>query len=196
MTHIAQRDFDLLRDFIREQCGISVSDDKSYLIESRLAHLVAATGARDFGEFYLKAKQDGTGALRDNIVDAVTTHETLWFRDTTPWVTIREVMLREWIADLEAGRKAGIRIWSAACSTGQEPYSLAMAIDEALAGRRVAPNRFEILATDISAGALFVAMSGRYNQIAMSRGLEARYRTRYFTQKGPIWECRSRSANA
>ena len=185
------QNFNLIRDYIRENCGIVVGDEKSYLIESRLAQLVVESGCDNFGDFYLKARNDVKGGLRDKIIDAMTTNETLWFRDNGPWLVLKKVIIPEMIKDLESGRKQRIRIWSTACSTGQEPYSMAMLLDEAvagLAGRGFGLNSFEIVATDISPSVLFMAIAGRYNQISISRGLPDEYRDRYFTQNGNVWE--------
>ncbi len=188
---ISQEEFKLIRDYIKDHCGIAVGDEKLYLIESRLTFLVVESGCNSFREFYLKAVSNPLNGLRDKIVDAITTNETLWFRDQAPWVTFREALLPEFLGYLARGYKRSIRIWSAGCSTGQEPYSLAMLIDEALRerpGRDIGPERFEIMATDISPTALFMAIAGRYDQIAMSRGMTERYRDRYFTQHGRVWE--------
>lgn len=187
---ITQQEFELLREYIHRHCGIVVGDGKTYLIESRLAHLVVETGCSTFEEFYRKTTLDPTGSLRDKIVDAITTNETLWFRDGKPWVTLREQVLPELIQKVREGRQQKIRIWCAASSTGQEPYSLAMLIDSMLPaglGGAVTPAHFEIVATDISPSVLFLAISGRYNQIEMSRGMEESFKTKYFSKMGVIW---------
>lgn len=186
---ISQKEFDLLRTYIKEQCGIAVGDEKSYLVESRLARLVAESGCTDFEQFYLKAKSDPTGSLRDKIVDAMTTNETLWFRDKTPWTMMEEHLLPALLEQLKSGKKNKIRIWSAACSTGQEPYSIAMLLDQLIKTPKwagLSHNNFEITATDISPSALFLAISGRYNRIAMSRGLPEKFAKLYFQTMGPV----------
>ncbi|MBI3987717.1 MAG: protein-glutamate O-methyltransferase CheR [Lentisphaerae bacterium] len=184
-------EFLLLRDYIKTHCGITINTDKGYLIESRLAHLLAETGCSDFSVFYFKAKQDATGQLRDRIIDAITTHETLWFRDVTPWLVLRDVILPQFRNLLLTAQRSRIRIWCTACSTGQEPYSLAILIDQVcngLFGGDIRPEQFEIVGTDISPGTLFVAKSGRYNQLAISRGLDDPLIARYFAPKGHVWE--------
>lgn len=185
---ISPKEFDLLRRFIEAQCGILVSPDKSYLVESRLAGLLAETGCPDFESFYESARADGTGVLRARIVDAMVTNETMWFREPKFWALLRDVILPPFVAQLRKGTRRSVRIWSSACSTGQEPYSLAILIDELLrgsAGSAVPASAFQILGTDISATALRVAVSGRYNRIAMSRGMSDARKDRYFTdQKG------------
>jgi len=184
---ITQKEFDLLRAYIKESCGIAVGDEKSYLIESRLAKLLVETGSKDFSEFYYKAKSEAVGNLRDKIVDAMTTNETLWFRDKSLWDAMREQILPGFLDDLAKKKTNKIRIWSAACSTGQEPYSLTMMIDDLVASRKwpgVKTEQFEIMATDISPSALFLAMSGRYNRLAMSRGMSDYFKSRYFKEMG------------
>ncbi len=188
---ISQEEFRLLRDYIKEHCGIFVGDEKLYLIESRLTLLVVESGCRSFYEFYLQALKNPYSGLRDKIVDAITTNETLWFRDKSPWTVFKEVLLPEFMEALASGAKRNIRIWSAGCSTGQEPYSMAILIDDMLrerAGKGITAERFEIMATDISPSALFLAIAGRYDQIAMSRGMMDDYRERYFTQRGRVCE--------
>ncbi|NLH47487.1 MAG: protein-glutamate O-methyltransferase CheR [Myxococcales bacterium] len=187
---LTQSEFDLLRKLIEDDCGIVVEPGKEYLIESRLANLVTETGCASFGDFYLKAKADLRGPLRDKIVDAMTTNETLWFRDNSPYVILEEVVLPAMIERIKTGQKIKMRIWSAACSTGQEPYSIAMLIQDACrfrGGGKVTPANFEILATDISPSALFLGMSGRYDQISISRGMRQDFRDRYFRQDGRVW---------
>lgn len=187
---LTQSEFDLLRKLIEDDCGIVVEPGKEYLIESRLANLVTETACASFGDFYLKAKADLRGPLRDKIVDAMTTNETLWFRDNSPYVILEEVVLPAMIERIKAGQKIKMRIWSAACSTGQEPYSIAMLIQDACrfrGGGKVTPANFEILATDISPSALFLGMSGRYDQISISRGMRQDFKDRYFRQDGRVW---------
>ena len=186
---ISQYEFSQLRAYVCEHCGIAVGDEKSYLLESRLTELVRDTGCRSFGEFYQQAKRDTSGGLRDRIVDAMTTNETLWFRDRAAWDVIKTVFLPVFIRQLQEGSRKDVRVWSAASSTGQEPYSLAMLVDDLLASTpdpKVLPSQFEILATDISASALFSAISGRYGKVAMSRGMSGRYAAKYFRQSDGV----------
>ncbi len=185
---ISAVDFKSLRDYIEENCGIALGDEKAYLIETRLTKLMVQNGCDDFGAFYRKIKADPTSQLRDKIVDAMTTNETLWFRDQHPYVILKEKLLPEMAALLSEKRRLRVRIWSGASSTGQEPYSIAMTIHEfCRAHGKVTPQQFEIVATDISPSALFIANSGRYDQIAMSRGMSDEMRARYFKQEGHVW---------
>lgn len=185
-------EFELLRRYIEMQCGITVSEDKQYLIETRLTRLVAESGAQSFGEFYHLVEKSGNAALRDKIVDAMTTNETLWFRDSSPYHALREKILRDFSAQNKGSSLAKLRIWSAACSTGQEPYSMAMIVDDFCRSpfsNLMQPEQAEIVATDISPSALFVAMAGRYDRISMRRGFVDEwepYKNRYFTTDGAI----------
>ncbi len=185
---ISTSEFKLLRDFIEKSCGISLGDEKAYLIETRLAGLLAETGSPDYGSFYRLASSGLDHKLRDKIVDAMTTNETLWFRDGHPFLILRDKLLPPLIESLLAGARFRVRIWSAASSTGQEPYSIAITILEACrANPRLRPDMFEILATDISPSALFVANSGRYDVAAIARGLAEDIRDRYFRKEGNVW---------
>jgi len=187
MISITPPEYMLMKKYIEEQCGIHLEDGKEYLIETRLSDLVIETGCNSFQEFHLKAKTDVTGKLRDRIVDAMTTNETLWFRDASLWEYFKEVGVPE-LLDL-AERKGRVRIWSAAASTGQEPYSLLMLLDEQskARGKPALLDRIEILATDISSSALFIAISARYDSFSINRGLPADKKEKYFTKDGNVW---------
>jgi len=187
---ISTEEFNLLRNFILKHSEIEVKPEKTYLIESRLSRMMVELGASNFKEFYNNAQKDTSGKLRERIIDAMTTNETFWFRDAKPWALMRETIFPAIIEAARSRPGGKIRIWSAACSTGQEPYSLAMVIDDVLSSGRypgVRLEQFEIVATDISPSVLFLANSGRYNQLAMSRGLPEAYKNKYFTQQGKIW---------
>ncbi len=185
---IQPNEFKLLRDYIETHCGILLGEEKAYLIETRLAGLVAQTGAGDYGTFYRMAANEPGTELRDKIIDAMTTNETLWFRDQHPFQILREVMLPEYAPALANGSRFRIRIWSAACSTGQEPYSIAITILEyCRLHPELKPEQFEIMASDISPSALFIAKTGRYDATAISRGMPDEVRDRYFRQEGTVW---------
>lgn len=181
-------EFKLLRDYIERHCGIVLGEEKAYLVETRLAGLLAETGCRDFGSFYRMASGEPGTALRDKIVDAMTTNETLWFRDGHPFQILREVLLPEFSEQLRTGGRFRIRIWSAAASTGQEPYSIALSIlEHCRSNPDLRPDHFEIVASDISPSALFLARAGRYDAGALGRGMPEGLRDRYFRQEGQVW---------
>ncbi|HPG25024.1 MAG TPA: protein-glutamate O-methyltransferase CheR [Myxococcota bacterium] len=189
---LSNDEFELLRRLVEERTGILVSERKSYLIASRFASLLEEEGVDTFAELYTRARAAAPdGPLMDRIVDAITTNETLWFRDDGPWHILRTALLPRYCAELSQGRRNRVRIWSAACSTGQEPYSVAMTIrefiqDEGLVS--VKPEAFEIVATDISPQALEIARRGTYDQMAASRGLPPQYAERFFESSGSTIE--------
>ncbi len=187
MIKITEPEYILMRKYIEEHCGIHLAEGKEYLIESRLTDLVMESGCASFQEFHLKARLDATGKFRDRIVDAMTTNETMWFRDDSAWQYLREVAAPRLLdAAVNAG---GARVWSAAASTGQEAYSLLMLLDAAVkaVNKPYLLDRIEILGTDISSAALFLAKSARYDAVAMDRGLPPDKKMKYFTQTGNVW---------
>ncbi len=182
---ITAKEFQMMKDFLKTHSGIALGDGKEYLLESRLTTLMVQNGCETFAELHRKL-QAGAGPLRNKVIDAMTTNETLWFRDDSFFSTIEKDIV-PWLIKRAATRK--VRIWSAACSTGQEPYSIAMLIDSALGRTRsVSPSRFEILATDLSPSAMFMAVSARYSQLALSRGMRPEFKTRYFHSNGLAFE--------
>ncbi|HEX7511029.1 MAG TPA: protein-glutamate O-methyltransferase CheR [Chitinivibrionales bacterium] len=188
MIALSDAEFKQFRDFIEKSCGISLGDEKAYLVENRLVGLLTETGAATFGELYRKAVNEPQLGLRDKIVDAMTTNETSWFRDLYPFSIFENTILKQFTQEIASGKRKRIRIWCAACSTGQEPYSLAMTLQEF--SRKVSPQVLqctEIIATDISPSVLFLAIAGRYDQISMSRGMPQELRDRYFTNSGKVW---------
>ena len=173
----------LLSRYVAEACCIHLGEEKRYLFEARLGTLISESGARDIPEFIAKAKADATGRLRDKIIDSITTHETYWFRDARPWESLEKFILPEFGNLLRRGEKHRIRILSAACSSGQEPYSIALLLHKLKADgllEGVNLSAFEITAFDISPGTLFLASAGRYSQLEISRGLPDFWRDNYF----------------
>ncbi|MBF0425486.1 MAG: hypothetical protein HQL66_06680, partial [Magnetococcales bacterium] len=177
---ISREEFDLIRHYVHEHSGILIADGKEYLIENRLNVLLVQSGCENYTEFHAKLQSDG-GALGVKVVDAMTTNETLWFRDASFFSAMADFVVPEL---LKKGQKQPqVRIWSAACSTGQEPYSIAMLIDHArrkMGTEAPALEKFQIFATDISPTALLVAKAGRYGQLAISRGMRPAFLERYF----------------
>lgn len=189
---ISTHEFFLLRRHIEEQCGIHLGDDKSYLVENRLSNLVRECGCSSFGDFYHRIRYSHQSrALEDAVLDAITTNETLWFRDLHPFRVLRESVLPSLSGEIAAGRRERIAIWSAACSTGQEPYSIAMtALDPAPGNAREGgwEHRVRITASDVSNKSLAAAREGRYSEAAIRRGLPPAYLRRYFRKVENQWE--------
>jgi len=189
VNKITPTEFKLLRDYIEEVCGISLGEEKNYLIETRFSSLMEEKKFSTFHDLYKYITHHSTRQLRDRIIDAITTKETLWFRDTHPFTIVEEIILPSLTQRIRAGEKTKIRIWSAACSTGQEPYSIAMMVEEFCRNRPfLKPDHFEILATDVSLSAIETAEGGRYNSVSIQRGLSEEKRDRYFFQTGNLWE--------
>jgi len=185
---LSNDEFQAIRTVIESLCGITLSENKAYLVESRLNRLVFDCGLRSFGELAHKLKDGRDAALLNQAVDLMTTNETLWFRDVHPYRFFQEQLLPLYESAFERGRREPVRIWSAACSTGQEPYSLAMLILGHLASKpRLKPGLFEILGTDISETCLATAKSGEYDRLAMGRGLPEEFRQRFFVEQGRGW---------
>ncbi|NJL60178.1 MAG: protein-glutamate O-methyltransferase CheR [Desulfobacteraceae bacterium] len=188
MLKITEPEYILMKKYIEDQCGIHLRENKEYLIESRLADMVAETGCKSFQEFHYLARTDSSGKLRDRIVDAITTNETSWFRDKSVWEYIREIAIP---ALLEKAMRFGkVSIWSAAVSTGQEIYSLLMLLDEAVRDRGMPflLDKTELTASDVSESVLASASAARYDSIAINRGLPDDRREQYFIKQGQLWQ--------
>lgn len=173
------QDYDAFRRFLEDASGITLGENKRYLVESRLGRLMADQGVATLGELLARAQAGSGAALRGRIVDAMTTNETLWFRDGAPFELLRQTVL----PDLLARRIAQPRIWSAACSTGQEPYSISMIIQEFMATRPGSLGGAQIVATDISPSVLREAEAGMYEDAALARGMTADRRQRFFLSR-------------
>lgn len=190
MFSITPKEFDLIKDYIEKECGIALGGNKAYLIESRLSGILAESGMSSFEELYYKLNSQRDKGMTERVIDAITTNETLWFRDNTPWTILEDVLLPEYIEDIRKGKRSRVRIWSAGCSTGQEPYSTVMSIDRYLRLNNikdVSLDNFEFMATDISNTVLQIARAGKYDSISIIRGLPPEYRDRYFTKEGRSW---------
>jgi chemotaxis protein methyltransferase CheR len=176
-------DYEYLRKVLKDHSGLDLSADKQYLIESRLLPLARKGGLAGLPELVQQMK-GGSAALIAQVVEAMTTNETFFFRDKVPFEHFRDTIMPE-ILRTRSGRKS-VRIWCAAGSTGQEPYSLAMCLKEmgaALSGWRV-----EILASDLSQEVLEKSRSGIYSQFEVQRGLPIQLLVKYFKQIGELWQ--------
>jgi chemotaxis protein methyltransferase CheR len=188
---LSPEEFALFRDFIERSCGIHLGSDKAYLVEHRLARLVKTTGCRGYADLYhLARREKPMGQLSARIIDAITTNETSWYRDPKQFVALKSRLLPELWERIRDGRRTIINLWSAACATGQEPYTMAMVVLDFLRGPAREPetrDRFRILATDISETSLTMAREAKYDETAMSRGLDEDQTRRYFKKTGPVW---------
>ena len=175
-------EFALLRRFVKARSGLDLGPEKRYLAESRLRPLSTAMFEGSLSRL-VHALSGADAALGQAVVDAMATHETMFFRDRLPFDVFRDELLPGLLAARAGERR--LRIWSAAASTGQEAYSLAMLLAEL--GPRLAGWKVSILATDISAGAIAKATAGTYSQFEVQRGLPVRFLLKYFTQTVGGW---------
>lgn len=183
MTKISSTEFEQWRGLVKRLCGLALDQTKAYLIETRLSLLLRQHGCTNFGQLYQKVSTDQTGLLHAQVIEAVTTKETYWFRDVSPFVALQQKVLPDLIKANPAGRP--IRIWSAACSTGQEVYTIAMVAYEAILTRGNLDIR--ILGTDISDQAIAIASYGRYSEFEAGRGLPQDKLQRYFYKDATGW---------
>jgi chemotaxis protein methyltransferase CheR len=176
-------DYEYLRKLLKDRSGLDLSADKQYLIESRLLPLARKSGLAGISELVQKMK-GGSAPIVAQVVEAMTTNETFFFRDKVPFDHFRDSIVPE-ILQARASRKS-IRIWCAAGSTGQEPYSLAMCLKEM--GAAFAGWRIEILATDLSQEVLEKSRAGIYSQFEVQRGLPIQMLVKHFKQTGELWQ--------
>ena len=189
-SSIDEREFALFSDYIAEKSGIFIRPEKAYLIETRLSKLMTDVGAESFSKFYDYIVSNPHSGISQKIINAITVNETTWFRDTAVWTILMDEVIPAFVKELLSGKKQKIRIWSAASSTGEEAYSLAMCIDDYLGKNNIKgvglPD-FEIIATDISERVLDIARKGRYDRVSMSRGMNDYYKNKYFENTGSAW---------
>ena len=177
------QEFDYVSGMLKRESGLVLGRDKVYLLESRLVPIARQRGLPGLSEL-IKALMTGADAtLAKIVVDAMTTNETFFFRDIKPFDQFKTVTMTE-IMETRASKKS-LRIWSAACSSGQEPYTLAMILKEMEA--KLAGWRIEILATDLSNDVLEKAKRGAYTQFEVQRGLPVQLLVKYFTQTKDAW---------
>ncbi|PXX91731.1 chemotaxis protein [Marinobacter vulgaris] len=177
-AEITPQEYEAFKTFLQDACGILLGDNKQYLVKSRLRRIMEENNLNTLGELLERVKRTGRSSLNEVVIDAMTTNETLWFRDNHPFRILQEKLLPEF-GDKKSAQS--LRIWSAACSTGQEPYSVGMIIEEF---RRQRPGKLrdvKITATDISKSVLEVARRGEYEMIAIGRGLSPERQKQFFT---------------
>jgi chemotaxis protein methyltransferase CheR len=177
-------EYDYLRKLLKERSGLVLAADKQYLVESRLLPLARRAGCAGLGDLVQRLKDANAGRLVTDVVEAMTTNESFFFRDKIPFEHFRDTIMPALLAARAAQRR--IRIWCAAASTGQEPYSLAMALKEMAGG--IAGWRIEIVGTDLSNEVLEKARAGIYSQFEVQRGLPIQLLVKYFSQIGDTWQ--------
>jgi chemotaxis protein methyltransferase CheR len=182
---LATSDFDYISALVHEQAAIVLESGKEYLVQSRLQPLAQELGLRDISALVGLLRR-GAPVLAMKVVEAMATHETSFFRDIHPFDALRDIVMPELIGARASQRS--LRIWSAAASTGQEAYSIAITLREHFA--ELANWNVSILATDLSSAVLERAREGRYSQIEINRGLPAPMLLKYFDRDGAGWRAR------
>lgn len=180
-------DYAYFCQLIRQRSGLILTPEKSYLVSSRLAPLARAEGLETVAQLLARLRTQASEALVQQAVEAMATHESYFFRDAAPFEQLAETVLPPLIAARQSRRS--LRIWCAACSSGQEPYSVAMILMEM--GHRLAGWNLEILATDISEPILRKARAGLYNEFEVRRGLSPERLDRWFTHEPDGWRVSS-----
>ncbi|MEN8188288.1 MAG: protein-glutamate O-methyltransferase CheR [Thermodesulfobacteriota bacterium] len=189
MLKITPEELKLVGQYIHDISGIFLDQSKAYLFETRLGAIAEENGCQNYREFYNKAKRDGTKRIERQIVDAISTNETLFFRDKAPFDLLKHKLLPELIdarSPASPRLKTNIKIWSAAASTGQELYSVAIIIKELVPD--LSSYSFKLLGTDISDNAVSQASYGKFNKFEIERGLPRNQLQKYFTAFGDSWK--------
>jgi chemotaxis protein methyltransferase CheR len=181
---ITKADFDYIRKLVSSKAGIVLEAGKEYLVEARLTPVVAKLGLKTIGELVTRLRLDPRCGFEPVVIQAMTTNETTFFRDNAPFEALRKHMLPKLIAARRASTQ--LRIWCAASSTGQEPYSLAMLLAEHFP--ELASWDVQIIASDLSLDVLDRARKGSYSQFEVNRGLPIQYLMKYFEKKGSEWQ--------
>ena len=180
---LSQHDFDFMAGLLKQRSGLSITPDKTYLLETRLLPLARAAGIKDIPHMIKQLRAEPSGALAHQAVEAMTTNESMFFRDSKPFEHLSNIVFPA----MKAAGKNRIRILSAACATGQEPYSIAMLLKEEMA--KYPGLTAEILATDIAEKVLERARTGLYSQFEVQRGLPITLLMKYFTQApNAMWQ--------
>jgi chemotaxis protein methyltransferase CheR len=180
---LATTNFDWVRELVRRESAIVLQPGKEYLVEARLLPIARQMGLPDVGKLVETVRQRPDVDSTRRIVEALTTNETSWFRDGDPFTALTSTVLPELLAS--RGPADRIQIWSAACSSGQEPYTIAMLLEDALPN---AASRVSITATDLSREMVERTKAGRFSQLEVNRGLPAPMLVRHFTRAGNEWE--------
>lgn len=192
MPSLAPEEFSVYARLVRDLTGIALDSSKAYLIETRLDSLVRELGLKGYSDLYFRIKADGSGSLARKVIDRITTQETSFFRDGAPFDMLKFKIIPDLVdarrKSLPPGARVPIRIWSAACSTGQEVYSILISLREVL--RDLSSYSIRLLATDISDAAIAKASRGSYRAAEIARGMPADLLARYFEVEGDGYRVR------
>ncbi|MEH6443235.1 MAG: protein-glutamate O-methyltransferase CheR [Oceanospirillaceae bacterium] len=176
---ITSQDFKRFSSYLEDSCGIVLTDNKQYLVQCRLTKLMDENSFSGLEQLVEAMSRPSGKRLTDQVIDAMTTNETLWFRDSHPY----EVLSKKLFPEFLNSPSSRMKVWSAACATGQEPYSMSMAASEYIeANSRIRGAKIDIIATDISPTALDIAKKGEYELFALGRGLSKERQNKFFTE--------------
>lgn len=183
-TQYTADEYQAFQSFLENACGIVLGENKHYLVNSRLSKLMREENIASLSDLVSKSQGMMNSALKNKVIEAMTTNETLWFRDGFPF----EVLPEHVFADFKEKKKSPVKILSAACSSGQEPYSISIIADEFIKKNFGANMQFQIVGVDIDTGILDEARTAKYEPMALARGLSEERKQRYFTQQGDHWQ--------
>lgn len=191
---LSNAEFLEFRDFLQKAAGIDLGENKQYLVSTRLRRVFAEYDCSTLGDLTKLIMRPGNMSAKQKVIDVMTTNETFWFRDSYPFDYLKSNLLPELSSQRSAGRH---RIWSAACSSGQEPYSLSMMIEECMKENFATKNmNIEIMATDLSSAILDKAKQGVYDRLSISRGLSKTRLDNFFEQVDTdSWQAKSHIKN-
>ena len=185
---LSHQEYEDFRQYLEKASGIVLGENKHYLLTSRLSKLMRDFRVDSFRELLRAIQSPRNGKLREAVINAMTTNETLWFRDGYPFEMLKKTILPE----ISQKRPSQLKIWSAASSSGQEAYSISMTMLEYLASNPGAlPSNIQIIGTDISSSILAEAKAGVYDRLALIRGISEERKKRFFTPRGEQWEIRA-----
>jgi len=183
---VSASDFGYVSTLVRQRSAIVLEPGKEYLVEARLLPVAREAGLGSVGDLVARVRRAPTAPLAERVVEAMTTNETSWFRDVHPFSLLTDHLLPQLAVSRAAERR--VRVWSAASSTGQEAYSIAMLLTDWL---RTKPGwTASILATDLSQEVVDKARTGRYSQLEVNRGLPAPMLVKHFARSGTEWQVR------
>ena len=192
MIEINKDEFLLFKKYLLESCGLDIPLEKKYLFNTRLCELIRENNFKSFSDLYLNLKNGGSKELQKKIIEYMTTHETSFFRDTHPFETLQNIIIPKILSSkLKSSQSSPkIRMWSVACSTGQEPYSMAMILQEEIDNNNsIEVKDVHILSTDISNRAIKKAKKGLYTDDEVKKGMKEKYKEKYIKiKKNNMWQ--------
>lgn len=184
-TQYKPEDYKAFQQFLESACGIVLGDNKHYLVSSRLTKLMRNEEIDTLSDLVANINKGGiNSSLKNKVIEAMTTNETLWFRDVFPFEILPETIFKEY----KEQKKGQVKILSAACSSGQEPYSISMIADEFIKSNFGANMKFQIVGVDIDKAILTDAREAKYEEMSLVRGLSEERKKRYFTQHDGYWQ--------